>query len=375
MIFLVVLLCAACGSSVSEPSSASGPPMVSLSVPATLPAQRSESFLSLLPACACNRTVLSTFSLEQGTRLHTLGAVQITGNADLATPATDSAGRVFLTVTTGARCELSGTFAECPKIAPNSCTNRVEAVGPGAGHSRTLFTVPGAETVARAVPNPSGTEVALSMTACTNPHGRSSLEVRDLRTGTTRTVASSANRCDAFNDVSWNTAGTQLVFPYDRAHGQGGEEVGSLDCPGALTDRLAVESLRRPAPQRRWTLLAPDRGCQFESAAFDQAGVVAAEGCVKGGPAGFDATNLGEADLLQYGAGHKLVHRFALKRGLEESLVAAIPHTGDVLVTQDQPANNSTPEDDWVWQLHRGSLRMIDRYKADDAPQVIAVPW
>jgi hypothetical protein len=49
--------------------------------------------------------------------------------------------------------------------------------------------------------------------------------------------------------------------------------------------------------------------------------------------------------------------------------------THDVLITQDQPANEPYPERDWLWEFDGHHLRSIAHYKAEDAAQVLAVPW
>ena len=49
--------------------------------------------------------------------------------------------------------------------------------------------------------------------------------------------------------------------------------------------------------------------------------------------------------------------------------------TGNVLITQDQPANEPYPERDWIWSFDGAHLRPIANYSANDAAQIIAVPW
>ena len=48
---------------------------------------------------------------------------------------------------------------------------------------------------------------------------------------------------------------------------------------------------------------------------------------------------------------------------------------GSVLISQDQPANAGYPERDWVWQFDGHRLRLIASYRANDAAQVVGVPW
>jgi hypothetical protein len=122
-------------------------------------------------------------------------------------------------------------------------------------------------------------------------------------------------------------------------------------------------------------LIAPDRGCAFGAAAFDTAGLLAAEGCRVGSPRGFSAPNLGDAFLVQLTSAGRVTSRIALQRGLESASIVAEPRSSGLLVTQDQPANNGGPEDDWVWEYNHGRLRAIAHYSANDAAQIIAVAW
>lgn len=121
--------------------------------------------------------------------------------------------------------------------------------------------------------------------------------------------------------------------------------------------------------------MAADRGCQLASAAFDTAGIAATEMCENGSPGGPTEPPNGWAYLLQYSDRGRVLDRIALERGLIDSLVASIPHTGAVLVTLDQGANEPWPNIDWVWTFDGATLRAVGHYHAQDADQVIAVPW
>lgn len=94
-----------------------------------------------------------------------------------------------------------------------------------------------------------------------------------------------------------------------------------------------------------------------------------------GSPPGFSDTNLGHAYLLQLTANGRLIRRLPLEPGFEQAVVAPIPHAGAVLVTQDQPANDPYPERDWVWEFNGTQLRAVGHYRANDAAEVLAVPW
>ena len=236
-----------------------------------------------------------------------------------------------------------------------------------------LFTVPGAQAiVGGVVPNPAGSTVAMTLTPCTDLHGTTGLFVRELSTGATTPIATSSNECDRFGPVAWNRVGTELVFPYARAAGPPQPIAGGVACP-TTTSTLAITSVTDPrhAP----SLIRPDHGCGFGTAAFDRLGLVATEGCRRGDPQPAVDSYLGRAYLLQYSPQHRVMHRYRLQLGLLESEVATDPHTGDVLITEDQPANQPYPERDWVWSFDGHHLKPIAHYPAQDAAQILAVPW
>jgi hypothetical protein len=331
------------------------------------------SFVSFVPACACgNDTELGVFSLRTGRRLGTVGRVSRDAGWQLGTPAATDAGRLFYTATSGAVCAYKGTYMECPGWIPDSCVNQVEQIVIGAG-SVTALTLAGSEALQSAVPDPQGSVMALAVKPCENMHGTTGLFLRATGTGRTEPVFTTNNPCDGFGTPAWNAAGTALVFAFDRASGPAMEMAGGYGCPGGPS-RLAVARLRRSqTPEIR--LIKPDRGCAFTAAAFDRSGIAAAEGCKRGSPRGFSATNLGRAYLLQLAPNGRLIRRLSLKLGLEQAVVAPIPHTGAVLVTQDQPANEPYPERDWVWEFDGTQLRAVGHYRANDAAEILAVPW
>ena len=78
---------------------------------------------------------------------------------------------------------------------------------------------------------------------------------------------------------------------------------------------------------------------------------------------------------MQYDPHGRFIMRLTMHLGLEQAVVATEPNSGDVLITQDQPANEPYPERDWVWEFDRRHLRPIASYHADDAAQILAVPW
>jgi hypothetical protein len=313
---------------------------------------------------------LDLFSVSSGRRLRKLAVVS-PGSDQLETPAVAKDGRLFFTFTSGPRC-IPGTYAECPQFIPDSCRNTVETLSPGQKSLAALFTVTDSlSIIGPVVPRPDGQTVALSLTPCLGLHGTTGLFVRDFRTGVTRAIATSSNRCDGFGPVAWSSTGRELVFPIERASGRPIVMAGGIGCPGGR-DYLALA----PASGRAaLTLIDPGRGCIFRAAAFDKPGIAAVEGCNQGDPEHSVGSYLGRAYLLQYSRQGNLTMRIALHLGLEQAVAATEPGTGKVLITQDQPANEPYPERDWVWEFDGRHLRPIAHYAANDAAQVLAIPW
>lgn len=333
------------------------------------------TFVSLVPACACGRhTELALFSLASGRKLRKLATVPVGADEQLATPAATDDGRLFFTFTSGPRC-IAGDYAECPRFIPDSCRNTVMTLAPGQTRLRTLFTVTESQAVIGAVvPSPDAGEAALALTPCISVHGTTGLFVRDLKTGITRAIVTSANRCDGFGPTAWSPSGGDLVFPLERASGRPISMAGGIACPGGR-DHLALAPARPGPRPGGMKLIDADRGCIFRAAAYDRVGIVAAEGCDQGDPEHGVGSYLGYAYLLQYGPHGRLIRRIALHLGLEQAVIATEPSTGEVLITQDQPANEPYPERDWVWEFDGHHRRPIAHYKADDAAQVLALPW
>jgi hypothetical protein len=329
------------------------------------------TFVSLVPACACARhTELDLFSASSGRRLGKLAVVS-PGSDQLGTPAAASDGRLFFTFSSGPRC-IPGSYAECPQFVPDSCRDNVEVLSPGQTGLRSLFTVIGSQAIiGSVVPRPDGKAVALTLTPCLGLHGTTGLFVRDLRTRAMRGIATSSNRCDGFGPAAWSPNGQELVFPLERARGRPIVMAGGIGCPGGRSYLALTHASRRSA----LTLIDPDHGCIFRAAAFDKPGIAAVEGCNQGDPEHGVGSYLGHAYLLQYNRRGQMTTRIALHLGLEQAVAATEPSTDSVLITQDQPANEPYPERDWVWEFDGQHLRAIARYKANDAAQILAIPW
>jgi hypothetical protein len=372
-VLIATLLAAALALIAAEGSGGAQPARVARY--AALPVARASSFVSLVPACGCaKRTALDAFSLKTGRRIRRLAWLPpYAPGQQIGTPAAASNGRLLITVTTGARC-IAGNYMECPHWIPDSCRSRVEAFTPRTGALNDAFTLAGSEQLGYAVPDPNDTRAALTLSPCISLHGTTGLVMRTLSTARVSPILTTDNPCDGFSAPAWNAAGSRLVFVFDRAHGRPIPIAGGSACPTA-TNRLAVVSAQRPTRPGHETLIAPDRGCVFEAAAFDAGGIAAAEGCKQGSPPDQADTHIGWAYLLQLDSNNTITRRFRLKLGLEHALIAAVRGTHSVLVTQDQPANEPYPERDWVWQFNGSALRPIAHYAANDAAQVIAVPW
>jgi hypothetical protein len=239
-----------------------------------------------------------------------------------------------------------------------------------------LLALPPSMLVSDAVPSPDGAMIAMRSAGCATSYFDQNVVVRALATGRQWAIGADAPRCHAIGRPSWSADGSRLVFAYRPSVLRYGTEPKARDfCTEPRFGRLAIVPARRASSVRTWKLVGADRHCSFAAAAFDRDGIAAVEACQRG-PHGFTvALNLGQAYLLQLSKRNRVVERIALKPGWEDGLLSTDARDGAVLITQDQPANAGYPERDWVWQFDGHRLRPIASYRADDAAQVLAVPW
>lgn len=336
--------------------------------------QRRDRFLSLVPACGCaRRTELDAYSTVTGRWTRRLGSVPLPAVADVDAPAVQNDGDLLITVSTGWRCAARGHYMECPKIAPNSCTNRVLSDTPGAGRLRVAFTVPGRSAIEDAIPSANGGSIAFYRAPCTSENGLTGVFLRSTRTARERLLFGRRNACDAIDRPAWNTSGDRLVFVYDHARSAPTRgPVGGVRGCGQTRNEIVVTGT---GPHHRIDRIADEEGCAYAAATFDPRGVLAVEGCKRGSRPDPVSTGDGDAYLVQLSASGQRLERWALKRGLEQALITHEPGTRRLLITQDLPANNNEPEADWVWELDGAHLRLVGRYPANDAAQVLAVGW
>jgi hypothetical protein len=334
---------------------------------AHLAAPRADSFLSLWPACACGKaTVLAQFSLRDGRRLATLAEVPTPAGEDVSFLSPLPSGSLALTYSSGPACSAPAT-AYCG-AEPGSCTSKVDALDPYTGVSNVLLRLPSSTLTLDAVPSPDGRMVAMRAAGCATSWFNQHVVVRDLRSGRQWSIGADTARCHELTSPAWNPSGTKLVFAYGPSRLPAGTKPSNSQvCEMPRANRLVVVSALRSSSSRSWKLIPADRGCSYQAAAFDSEGIAAAEGC---GP----NPNLGRAYLLQLNRGEHVVRRIPLEPGWEDGLIAS-ERDGDVLVTEDQPANEGYRPYDWVWQFNGHRLRAIAHYRALDADQVVAVPW
>jgi hypothetical protein len=333
------------------------------------------TFVSLWPACACGkRTVLDQFSMKTGRRLGTIANVRVPVGGYVSAPSAILHGPVLLTFSSGPDCASPG-LAQCEPV-PDSCISRIESIDPNSGVARALLSFPSSLSARNAVLSPSGQMVVMDASGCATSFFDDSLMVRNLATGREWSIGADAPPCHGIGPVSWSPNGAQLVFAYAPSIlPYGTAPSASSFCSTPKAGRLAVVSALHSSSSRSWKLIAPDKRCSFEAAAFDRKGFAAAEGCSYGQSQNDNEAGLGNVYLLQFDRHDRVIARVALQPGWEQGLLTTDDRTGMVLVSQDQPANAGYPERDWVWEFDGSQLHSIANYAAEDAAQVIAVPW
>jgi hypothetical protein len=312
------------------------------------------SFVSLGGAGA--GIAIERFSLVNGRHLGVVARVprirSTSEQSDVSNPHLMPGGRYLITIGHDVNCRPV-VSSECIPVF-NTCASRIETLDPNSKQFRLLFTESGNRLVLDAVPSPDGRHVALLERGC----GQSAVRIviRDLRTGSERVAAGNLGLCTAVSRrLSWSLDGSRIVFLY------GAQFSGSTRAGGCS---LAVASSRHYSQKSAWSLIAPDGGCGFSSAAFDPTGLVAVEGC---GP----AETGGTTELLQFDRHLHLIRRLSLLPGTpgvassEETEVANDPQAETVLVSQGEHGANA------VWAFNGRRLRLIRRYGTN---RVLAEP-
>ena len=273
-------------------------------------------------------------------------------------------GEVLEIAMTPSRC--TSDLLGCGPV-PDSCSGQISELA--GSRLQTIFTAPDSIERQHAVASPDRQQLAMIASPCTT--GMARVLVRTLSTGTQTTIAS-VPRCSTLGDPAWSDDGRQIMFTFAPAQTPASMPAGV--CTAAPAARLAIVSATRPSPRSRWMLIAADRGCSYEAATFDASGIAAVEGCSRANlPDSIQDPSFGQAVLVEINDRHQITGRVNLQLGWEQGVITTEP-SGDVLISQDQPANEPYPERDWVWELHNDHLRLIASYHALDAAEIIAIP-
>ncbi len=307
--------------------------------------------------------MLAAFSLQNGRRLTTITPVTTT-LGEILTLSSGRSGEVVATATRPALC--TSNLADCGPER-DTCRGQISVL---AGNTfRATFTAPDSVELQDAIGRPDRQQLAMIAEPCTT--GTVSVVVRDIRTGTQSSIASLPG-CSTLGAPAWSSNGQQLVFPFSPARPTPSLPAGLCSTPPYA--RLAITSAAHPSPPAAWTSIAADHGCSFEAATFDASGIAAVEGCRRASvPDSVTFPGFGQAVLVELNHRHQMTQRINLQPGWEEGVITTEP-SGDVLISQDQPANEPYPERVWVWERHNHNLRLIASYKALDAAEIIAIP-
>jgi hypothetical protein len=344
-------------------------------VAASGPAVRSMagSFVSIRPPCACSaRAVIGAYSLRTGRPLRSVATVS--DEVQVLSLQSDQTGDLWIT-TTGAPNRPSPAAGGDPQA--NSCSGNLVRFDPRTRKSRTELTFPATESVVAASPNPDGTKVALRLGGCSTSFLNQHIVVENLRTGHTVEIGAHATPCHSLFDLAWNANGTRLVFPYGPSVLPANSSfVPSNSCATPAWNRLVIVSAEHASNPDDWTLMKAPAHCSYLEAAFDSAGIVAAEGCTTGDPPGEpNNPQTGDAFLVQLTTNGHHILRLPLARGFDGGDIATDPATGQILISEDQAAETGTRVYDRVWSFNGHHLHTIARYRPDGDASVTALPW
>ena len=320
--------------------------------------------------------MIEQFSLESGAPIRTL--LSLKNGGFVAGPE----GMLWLTV-------ASGPKAQCEKCkesgsVPDSCTSEVLRFDPLTGELATERKFPSSTLIGDAQPSPNGQWLLMQAGGCTGSYMSMHLLAINLKTGAQWTVGSEATACHDLRNAAWSANSSELVVPYGPSNLPAGTtQVPDLgpegeSCLAPQPAGLAVVKAGTSSEFSPSALIEPTAGCSYESAVFDSEGILAVEGCSEGSPPFpyIPSPTSGQAYLVQLTTTGEVVRKLPLATGSNPGIVASDPETGAILVTDDQaggPQDKNEFEGDWVWEYHRGTLRLIKRYSIE--PGVYAKPW
>jgi hypothetical protein len=309
---------------------------------------RSGSFVSLWEPYGAHRLAVEQFSLRTGKPLARL-AYEPNGNTQASAPYPDGQGELWITKTSGPRCSVGG-FGGCVPYVPNSCRSKITRLDPATGTSRELTTFPHSELVSAAIPSLRGPLVALVTSPCTTPV-KSYIVVESRRTHRHWSIGADAHACSGLSTPAWNAAGTLLVFGYSPTRPK---TPWDGFCSGDQASAIVIVSALHPSRTSSWHLIRPRPHCYYQSASFDNDGVIALLDCSHSPWVVVQMTRRG-----------RLRSRIPLPRGQGWGSVLSDRQTGVVLVTGY----------DMVWQLQNHRLRLIAKYPPNYSSTFAAQPW
>lgn len=323
-------------------------------------------FFSIFPECGCTgHTVIGQFSRRTGRLVRALGTIRTDGQ--IGDAATDARGGLWMTFTSGPALAAPQTDGGGP--VPNTCSGALVRFDLRSGAARTVTRFPPSVLVGNAVPSPDGRRVALLEGGCSTASFDQHIVVLNRQGREQVEIGGDAAPCHWLFNVAWSPDGARLVFPYGPSNlPRNTSFVPNRTCLRPRANELAIASARRQSDAASWTVWHPERGCSYQSAAFDRTGIVASEACSHGAPAG-------PAYLVQLGRHGRRLARFPLRIAYEDGDVVRDPVKGHVLVSESQAGNIGVASYDWVWELNRRSLRLLGRYRTIDATVVMAQPW
>jgi hypothetical protein len=365
-VFAVVV---ACGAAAAVGSAA---------FPGTHAVRRSTSFVSLWQTNRAPWPVVEEFSLRSGRRLARFTIVH-DQRESVGAPHPTVGGNLWFLTTTGPACRYPGFF-ECGPPVPKSCRSTLHSLDPATGTEHDVASYPRSLLVTDVVPSPTGRLAVLMTGYCAHAYFNEHFVVEDLRTGRRWTIGADARDCHGLSSPAWDATGSRLVFAYapsalrrgvaPPAAGTGGEF-----CLGPKPSGIVIVNATDASTTMSWSFIAPRSGCEYTSAAFDEAGIAAFEACAPGrrGPA--PDYFLGPAAFVQLDSAGRVLYRLPLELGANPGSVLSDPRTGLLLVTQNQTYRQHEPTHSFVWQLDGRHLRLIAKYPFTGEPLLAAQPW
>ena len=265
-------------------------------------------------------TVVAVSDATTGKILHTLYSVPFAWSVTGTAIGPD--GDVWVTVDHGPKM-LGHVAGGNPQA--HTCASTVYRIDPRTGRRDIALSGGDDELITDVQPSPTGDRIAYLRSGCATYYFDSTLEVKDLHSGTVLGIGTGLARCHLANSITWTADGDRIAMVYGKANPSypGGLGTCSQWNPG----QLVVVSARAASPDITGATASADPGCEIHTVTVTGDGYAAVEHC------GSTLFINGAARVVRYDANLRVVSRATLGECEDGAAIAGNRHDETVIVS------------------------------------------